>query len=119
MSEKEEFWAFCEKRRSERYAALIAGIESAPHDREILVYNAMYGWYRTRSYEVDGKRVWPLYGLMGAEGGVWYSVPSHWMDVPPTPDGASGPMMREQLGDAEFHDKRIRAERQLSESAQR
>ena len=84
-------------------------MESAPTDREIFAYNAMYGWYRTKGYKLNGTSMWPLYGLLGAEGGVWYPVPSRWMEVPPTPEGADGPMAN-QLDSAEFHDKRYRAE---------
>lgn len=84
-------------------------IESAPQGRDIFVFNAYYGWYRTCGYNRNGSKVWPLYGLMGAEGGVWYPVPSHWMEAPPTPEGAEGPMTS-QLDSAEFHDKRAHPE---------
>lgn len=83
-------------------------IESAPTDREIFVWNAMYGWYRTKSYEIDGHRVWPLYGIFGSEGGVWYPVPTYWMELPPSP---TGQVTCNHFGSAEFHDKRDRAER--------
>jgi hypothetical protein len=85
-------------------------IESAPTDRDIMVYNGMYGWYRTRGYSIDGDQVWPLYGLFGADGGVWYPVPSHWMELPPTPEGCQ-PAMSSCYGSVDFYDKRYLAER--------
>jgi hypothetical protein len=62
-------------------------IETAPRDREILVYNEFYGWYRTRRIDSPRGVLWPLYGCLGRQGGVWYPVPSFWMELPPTPPG--------------------------------
>lgn len=62
-------------------------IDTAPLDRDIFVFNGYYGWYRTRAQSLGGLVVWPLYGLSGKRGGVWYPVPSRWMELPPTPEG--------------------------------
>jgi hypothetical protein len=62
-------------------------IDSAPTDREILVFNDLYGWYRSRRVPYKDGFVYPLYGLSGRQGGVWYPVPSYWAELPPTPAG--------------------------------
>lgn len=71
---------------------IVHPIETAPKDREILVYNPMEGWYRTR-YEVDGaddRSCWPLYRNLHhsslpdqrahGEASVWYPWPTHWRE---------------------------------------
>ena len=62
-------------------------IKTAPLDRDVLVFNDMYGWYRSRATVINGQTHWPLFGLLGRVGGVWYPVPSRWMNLPPTPEG--------------------------------
>lgn len=72
--------------------ARLQPIETAPKDREILVYNPFEGWYRTR-YEVDGEKdrsCWPLYRNLHhsslpdqrvhGEASVWYPWPTHWRE---------------------------------------
>jgi hypothetical protein len=58
-------------------------IETAPHDRDALVFNDLYGWYRSRATVINLRVYWPLH----MEGGVWYPVPSHWMELPSVPAG--------------------------------
>lgn len=50
-------------------------IETAPNDRDVLVFNHFVGWYRTR-FE-DGE--WPLLNLC-YPGSIHYPVPVFWAD---------------------------------------
>ncbi|MBQ1766119.1 MAG: hypothetical protein IIZ92_24930 [Aquincola sp.] len=51
-------------------------IDTAPKDREILVFNTMTGWYRSRW--TDGE--WPMRGWDGKQG-TWYPRPTHWKEL--------------------------------------
>lgn len=90
-------------------------IDTAPTDREILVFNDLYGWYRSRRVEWNGKPLYPLYGLLGREGGVWFPVPSYWTDLPPTPDGRINRHAR-ITSEAEYDLKRSRNESGIGKS---
>jgi hypothetical protein len=57
-------------------------MDSAPRDRKILVFNLFCGWYITK-YD-DKRRAWPMYAD-NRNGGVWFPVPSHWMELPDSP----------------------------------
>lgn len=59
-------------------------IETAPHDRPILVFNALTGTYRS---QWDGSQ-FPFFGWNGKPG-TWYPKPTLWMELPepPNPQG--------------------------------
>jgi hypothetical protein len=56
-------------------------ISTAPHDRQIEVWNGFTGWYVS---QFEGGE-WPLRGPQQDgrfwEGGVWYPVPSLWREI--------------------------------------
>jgi len=62
-------------------------IKTAPFGRDVLVFNDYFGWYRSRATVIGGRVCWPLHGLLGRHGGVWYPVPSRWMELPLVPAG--------------------------------
>ena len=53
-------------------------MDTAPKDREILVWNSITGIYRTK-YDVDIGRRWPLY-FWGRQG-EWFPEPTQWAEL--------------------------------------
>lgn len=66
-------------------------IDDAPKDRQILAYNPLTGWYKTKY--IDGQ--WPCFGwseltdvlkLDGADGcSLHFPQPTHYKELPPDP----------------------------------
>ena len=73
-------------------------IATAPHDREIQVYNVMTGWYKT-TFQNEKGRNWPMH-RWGDMDGPWYPVPTYWAEPLPPPSNPPLPAVFTQLGQA-------------------
>ena len=67
-------------------------IDTAPDDRVVLVWNAYHGWYESKHTLIEGRSYFPCYSpnfmFKPPSTGVWYPVPSYWMDMPEQPKEA-------------------------------
>ena len=74
-------------------------IETAPNNREILVYNPMEGWWRTHKTK-SGKHgfQFPLYrSPLGDENiGTWWPVPTYWKEIYDDAPPADEPVQSER-----------------------
>lgn len=64
-------------------------IDTAPHNQIILVWNAHYGWYMSQYTTIEGRGYFPCYTpnfmFKPPSTGVWYPVPTWWMELPGDP----------------------------------
>ena len=61
-------------------------IETAPKDRDILVFNPVAGVYRTQAVANNKTYLWPFRFWDGKEGD-WFPEPTQWCELPRPDDG--------------------------------
>ena len=59
--------------------SVLQPINTAPLDRDVVVFNKATGPYRSRATQIrqSPQLQWPLRNWNGMDG-IWYPIPSHW-----------------------------------------